>query len=224
MTKISHNPSFPKRGISSPLQQRGEPFPTFSKGGLGEVEVKFQVKRPSLPSDHIIRNSWGFTLFEIVMALLILAIAIVPMMNAFAPALLSTSQGEEQAVLTGQARRTMNRLLDIDFRSLDRNRGTQASLVNILYNNILDNKKPKPTDAEAMAEAVIEAAKESFPYLGVTYDPPVVAICATSCAPNASCVGVPDCVTDDSNETRRGPLELTVTLKTVTLQTLKANR
>ena len=53
-----------------------------------------------------IADSRGFTLFEILMALLILAIAITPMMNAFAPALLASSQGEEQEVLTGQARRT----------------------------------------------------------------------------------------------------------------------
>ena len=81
------------------------------------------MKRSGLRNDHIIHNSRGFTLFEIIMTLLILAIAIVPMMNAFAPALLATGQGEEQAVLTGQARRTMNRLTDLDFRSLDANQG-----------------------------------------------------------------------------------------------------
>ena len=201
-TKISPNPSFPKRG-NTPN------FPPLEKGDAGGFEggfqVKFQVKRQRLSAHHIIHHSRGFTLFEIILTILILAIAIVPMMNAFAPALLSTGQGEEQVVLTGQARRTMNRLLDLDFRSLDTNRGNPANLV-------------------ALFGSQAEVDKESFVYLGVNYAPPVVAICATSCAPNASCVRVLDCVTDDSDETRRGPLELTLTLKHVTLQTLKANR
>lgn len=119
------------------------------------------------------------------MAILILAIAIVPMMNAFAPALLSTGQGEEQAVLTGQARRTMNRLLDLDFLSLDTNQGNPANLV-------------------ALFGSQAEADKESFVYLGTTYVP-VVAIA-------------------DASGGAGGLLELTVTLKNVTLKTLKAAR
>jgi Tfp pilus assembly protein PilV len=146
------------------------------------------MKRPSLPTDHIIHNSWGFTLFEIILTLLILAIAIVPMMNAFAPALLATGQGEEQAVLTGQARRTMNRLSDMDFKTLDTNRGN-PDLV-----------------------ALFGSQPVGFAYLGV----------ATICATDKSGVRVPDCVTNASDGTS-GLLELTVTLKNVTLQTLKAN-
>jgi prepilin-type N-terminal cleavage/methylation domain-containing protein len=144
------------------------------------------MKRPSLPTDHIIPDARGFTFFEIIMALLILAIAIVPMMNAFAPALLATGQGEEQAVLTGQARRTMNRLLDLDFRSLDVNQGNPANLV-------------------ALFGSQAEVDKESFVYLGVTYPPPVVTIADASAGAGSL-------------------LELTVTLKTVSLRSLKANR
>jgi len=163
------------------------------------------MKRPRLSAHHIIHNSWGFTLFEIFLTILILAIAIVPMMNAFAPALLSSGQGEEQAVLTGCARRTMNRLLDLDFQSLDAKRGNPVDLVTLFGSQT-------------------EADKENCLALGTTY-PPVVTICATNCPPNESCVYVPDCVTDSSDETRRGPLELTVTLKkNVTLQTLRAAR
>ena len=78
---------------------------------------------------HTLHNRRGFTLLEIFLALLILAIAIVPMMNSFAPALLSTGQGEEQAVLTGQTRQTMNWLLELDFRTLDTNQATPNVLV-----------------------------------------------------------------------------------------------
>jgi type II secretory pathway pseudopilin PulG len=157
------------------------------------------MKRQRLSTHHIIHNSWGFTLFEIFLALLILAIAIIPMVNAFAPALLSSGQEEEQTVLTGKARSAMNRLLDLDFRNLDTNQGNPANLVNLLY-----YKKPGQTEAEAMAEAEAEAAKENLIYQGQTYVP-VLAI-------------------TDASSGAGGLLELTVTLKTVKLQTLKAAR
>jgi prepilin-type N-terminal cleavage/methylation domain-containing protein len=143
------------------------------------------MKRSCLRNDHIIHNSRGFTLFEIIMALLILAVAIVPMMNAFAPALLATGRGEEQEVLTGQARRTMNRLIDLDFRTLDANQGNPANLV-------------------ALFGSQTEVDKESFVYLGATYAP-VVAIA-------------------DASGGSGGLLEITVAFRTVSLQSLKANR
>ncbi len=118
------------------------------------------------------------------MALLILAIAIVPMMNAFAPALLATSQGEEQEVLTGQARETMNWFLDLDFRTLDDHQATPDVLVALFVS------QAKPDEPR-------------FSYLGQTY-PPVVAIA-------------------DASGGAGGLLEITVTLKTVRLQSLKAN-
>src|SRR3970040_2988653 len=127
------------------------------QAGSASSDIRFHImQKEQVFVNHIIHNSRGFTLFEIVMALLIFAIAIVPMMNAFAPALLSTGQGEEQAVLTGQARSTMNRLLDLDFRSLDTNRGSPANLV-------------------ALFGSQAEADKESFVFLGTTYTP-VVAV------------------------------------------------
>ncbi len=118
--------------------------------------MKIQVKRPYLPAHHISGSQRGFTIFEIVLALLILAIAIVPMMTAFAPAFLASGQGEEQAVLTGQARQTMNRLTDLDFLKLDTNQGNPADLV-------------------ALFGSQAEADKENFDYLGMTYMP-IVAI------------------------------------------------
>lgn len=99
-------------------------------------------------------------MLEIILTLLILAIAIVPMMNAFAPALLVTGQGEEVVVLTGQARRTLNRLVDLPFPTLDSNRGNPANLVALFGNQT-------------------EADKESFVYLNTTYTP-VVAIADAS--------------------------------------------
>jgi len=147
----------------------------------------------------IVQNRRGFTLFEIFLALFILAIAIVPMMNAFAPSLLSSAYEEEQAVLTGRARQTLNRLADLDFPMLDAHRGNPVNLLTLFGSQA-------------------EADKESFAYLGNTYTP-ITAICTT----NASGIPVPDCVTDAGDGTS-GLLELTVTLGTVRLQTLKAAR
>ena len=130
------------------------------------------MKRKLIFSTLVFHSRRGFTLFEIIMTLLIMAIAIVPMMNAFAPALLATGQGEEQTVLTGQARQTMNGLLDMKFATLDANKTTPGVLVTMLGD-------------QAAADAVVS-------------------------------------VTDAGGGTD-GLLELTVTLKNVTLQTLKAN-
>jgi prepilin-type N-terminal cleavage/methylation domain-containing protein len=142
------------------------------------------MKRQCVSAHHLVHNQRGFTLFEIFMALLILAIAIIPMMNAFAPSLLSTGHGEEQAVLIGQARRTMNRLLDMDFRSLDTNQGKPANLV-------------------ALFGSQAEADKENFVYLDQT------------------CVPVVDIEVPSEASGLGGLLELTVTLRTVRLQTLR---
>jgi hypothetical protein len=102
-------------------------------------------------------------------------------------------------VLTNQARSTMNRLLELDFRWLDINQGNPANLVNLLY-----YKKPTQTETEAMADAEAEAKKENLSYRGQTYVPTVA-------------------ITDASGGSG-SLLEITVTLKNVTLQTLKANR
>jgi Tfp pilus assembly protein PilV len=148
---------------------------------------------------HHLYNRQGFTLFEIFLTLLILAIVITPMVNAFAPSLLSSSQEEEQAVLTAKVRSTMNRLLDLDFRTLDANRGNPANLTTLF----------------GSAGA---AAEENLSYMGQSYVP-FVGICAV----DASGVPVSDCVTDASDGTA-GLLGLKVSLKNVTLQSLKAAR
>jgi len=147
--------------------------------------IKFTMKRQSFSAYHIIHDSRGFTIFEIILAIIILVIFIIPMVNAFTPALLATGQGEEQTVLTGQARITMNRILDIDFQSLEANAGNPADLV-------------------ALFGSQAEADEESFVYRGATYTP-VLAI-------------------TDASGGAGGLLELTVTLKNVKLQTLRAYR
>jgi hypothetical protein len=98
----------------------------------------------------------GFTLFEILLAVLFLAIALVPMMNAFGPALSATGSEEEVAVFTNQARGTLNRILSLDYTSLSGNMGNPANLT-------------------ALLGSAAEAAKENFTLRGTTFSP-VVAI------------------------------------------------
>jgi len=62
--------------------------------------------------------SSGFTLFEIIIALFIISIAIIPMMKSFGPAMSTAAIVEKTAVLTNQARATMERLLVLDFDTL----------------------------------------------------------------------------------------------------------
>ena len=99
-------------------------------------------------------NNKGFTLVEIVIAVALLAIAIVPMVSAYGPAIFSTSTEEETAVFTNQARGTLNRVAALDFP-------------------ILDNNQGNPVDLVTLFGSAAEAAKESFSLEGNTYTPMV---------------------------------------------------
>ena len=63
----------------------------------------------------------GFTFLEIILVVLILAIAIVPMVRAFSPGTLSAKIEEETTVFTNQARGTLNRVMALDFDTLNSN-------------------------------------------------------------------------------------------------------
>lgn len=101
-------------------------------------------------------SSGGFSLFEVLLALVILAAAIVPVMEAAAPSLSAVSHLEREVVLANRARGTMNRVLDLDF-------GTLAA-------NIGD-----PVDLDTLFGSSDEALEETFSHDGISYVP-VVAI------------------------------------------------
>jgi len=96
----------------------------------------------------------GFTLLEIIFAVLLLAIAIVPMMNAYAPAIFSTAGEEERAVFTNLARATLNRVAALEFAKLNDNQGNPVALATLFG-------------------SADEAAKETFAFKGTTYTPTV---------------------------------------------------
>ena len=96
----------------------------------------------------------GFTLLEIIFAVLLLAIAIVPIMNAYTPAIFSTAAEEELAVFTNRARATLNRVAALEFSRLNDNLGN-------------------PVDLATLFGSADEAAKETFALKGTSYTPAV---------------------------------------------------
>jgi prepilin-type N-terminal cleavage/methylation domain-containing protein len=98
----------------------------------------------------------GFTFLEIMLVVLILAIAIVPMVRAFAPAVLTASTDEETTVFANQARGTLNRVMAYDFDTLENNQGD-------------------PVDLATLFGSAAEADKETFSFKGKNYTP-IVAI------------------------------------------------
>jgi hypothetical protein len=98
---------------------------------------------------------------EILVALVLMAIAIIPMLDAFAPSFLSSNVQQESAVFSNQVRWTLFRVSALDFATLDSNRGDPVDLV-----QLFDNKPA-------------EAAKENFTYRGATYTPRVAILDAS---------------------------------------------
>ena len=104
---------------------------------------------------HRFADETGFTLLEIILAVFILAMAIVPMLSAFSPAIFTSGvQQEETAVFINQARGTLSRVEALDFTTLDANQGDPVNLA-ILFGS------------------QAEADKESFTFAGQTYAPAV---------------------------------------------------
>jgi prepilin-type N-terminal cleavage/methylation domain-containing protein len=108
----------------------------------------------ALPGHRIIHNHNGFSLFEIILAVLILAVAIVPMLNAFSPAIFATTAQEETAVFINQARGTLNRAAALDFDTLSSHQGN-------------------PVNLAALLGSQAEADKEAFTFRGQTIIPAV---------------------------------------------------
>ncbi|CAB1083181.1 hypothetical protein JY97_02800 [Alkalispirochaeta odontotermitis] len=76
-------------------------------------------------------NDNGITLVEVLIATIILAVAIVPMVNAFRSATTSTGVGERLVVFTTQAGSTLNRTLALDYDTLKNNLGDHVNLADL---------------------------------------------------------------------------------------------
>lgn len=138
-------------------------------------------------------NNSGFTIVEILFAIFILSIAIVPMMNAFSPRLSSIGSGGETAVFTNQARGTLNRIAAISFKTLEsyfNTYGAGAVDVATLFG------------LAGFTDTAAEAARENFSFQGTNYTPGVTI--------------------DDASGGAGGLLELTVTINQISLKILVA--
>ena len=118
------------------------------------------MKEIKFSKPQILSNDKGLTLIEVAVALFILSIVIIPLMDSFRTALVTTGGEERQAVFTNQARGTLYRIAALDFTDLNSNQGNPVDLA-VLFGSTTD---PKPA----------EAAKEAFNYRGKTYTPTVV--------------------------------------------------
>ena len=112
------------------------------------------MKGLNLREHGIVSCSKGFTLIEILVVVLLLALAISPIVGAFSPAIFSTSGEEELAVVTNQARGTLYRVAALDFGVLSSNTGNPVNLASLFG-------------------STAEAAKETFSFRGSSYTPTV---------------------------------------------------
>ena len=123
--------------------------------GVGDKFRGNDVKEASFGEFHPQRlNCRGLTFLEILLVVLILAVAIVPMVRAFAPAVLTASTDEETAVFANQARGTLNRVTVLDFDTLNDHQGD-------------------PVDLATLFDSAAEADKETFSFKGKDYTPTV---------------------------------------------------
>ena len=96
----------------------------------------------------------GFSLVEILLVIVFLAIAIVPMMDAFRPALTAQSALEEFLVFHNRARGTLSRIQALPFSAVEAARGNPANLA-------------------ALFGSPSEAARETFVLRGAWVQPTV---------------------------------------------------
>lgn len=127
-------------------------------------------------------SSSGFTLFEIIIAIFIISLAIVPMMEGFRPAMMTAASVEKTAVLTDRARGTLNRMLATDFDTLQ---------------SKADAQPHTGTD-------VFGDSEETFVFDGISFSPEIT-------------------ISDQSGDSSKTLLNLTVKIDTISFTTLRAD-
>ncbi len=100
------------------------------------------------------RRGRGFSLVELLIVMVLLAVAIVPVLRAFQPALDAQSAEEAALVCRNRARGTLSRALALPFDTLDTHRGD-------------------PVDLAALFGGASGAAEETFRFRGATVTPRV---------------------------------------------------
>ena len=139
-------------------------------------------------------SSSGFTLFEIIMAMFIISIAVIPMMQSFGPAMMTAGAVEKTSVLTNQARATMERMLALDFDTL-RSKVDEAQPITV-YDVFGVPTDPADPDYPDYPDDIFE-------FEGVSYTPAIT-------------------ITDASGDASKTLLDLTVSLAGMSVSTSKA--
>ena len=141
-----------------------------------------------------IKRSSGFTILEMILVLLLLAIAIVPMMDAFTPSLRSAKVTGETEVCADRALFTITRIIALDYSDLYQNQGNSVDLATLL-------SVPGSTVAA-------EGTVESFSSGGASYTP---------------VVSILPFVNPSTSMTMTGALQVTVSGGPVQLRALRAD-
>lgn len=79
-----------------------------------------------------ISNSHGYLMMDLMVAILLMAIAIAPMMNSFFPSFNAMTHERRTAVMTAGALGTLNRLAGLPYATLETNIGSPADLSTLL--------------------------------------------------------------------------------------------
>ena len=102
-----------------------------------------------------VSNQKGFTLFEVILAVFILVIAVAPMINAFGPSLIAAAGEETTIVSANYARQTLNRVTALEFKTL---------------NDLVQNAQASPVNLDTL----FGTGQESFVFKGTSCVPTVV--------------------------------------------------
>ncbi len=95
----------------------------------------------------------GFTLIEVILVIILMALTVVPLLEAFRPSLISLNQAERTTVFKHQAMWTLSRVAAMDYQDLESNSSDNVNLDELLGSSD-------------------EADKESFTFKGQRYNSP----------------------------------------------------
>ncbi|MCF7939703.1 MAG: type II secretion system GspH family protein [Spirochaetales bacterium] len=74
----------------------------------------------------------GFSLMEVLLVIILLAVAVVPMLESFSPSLNALNQAEQTTIRKHQALGTLNRVLTMEYEVLESN-STGSNVLNDLF-------------------------------------------------------------------------------------------
>lgn len=101
-------------------------------------------------------HNQGFSLMEVMLVVILLALAVAPLLESFRPSLNALNQAEQTTVFKQQALWTLNRVAALDYEVLEANSSGSG-----------------PVDLEILLGSTAEADEESFTHQGQSRTPVV---------------------------------------------------